>query len=142
VTITETEFKLSPATITVPLNTPVSFTVKNAGTIPHNFQVELPSQNFDKKLFDTDLNPGETKTASFTFTTAGPWQMYCPVDNHEGMGMSGTVMVMAAQAAPASGASPSTLPVTGGDIPFAVPLAAGLSLLVVGLGLSLRRHAA
>ncbi len=97
VKITETEFKLDPATIMVPANTPVQFTVTNAGTIEHNLQFELPSQNIEKKLFDQNLKPGETKTGTFTFTAAGDWQMYCPVDSHETAGMAGTVKVVAAQ---------------------------------------------
>jgi plastocyanin len=134
ITITETEFKLDPAQVTVPLNTPVQFTVKNAGTIEHNLKFELPSANIEQNLFTQNLKPGETRTGSFTFTQAGNWEMYCPVDDHEGAGMKGTVMVMAAQGAGQS-ASPSTLPVTGvANSPVNWFLAA-LALAALGLGL-------
>ncbi len=157
VKITETEFKLNPATITVPANTPVQFTVTNSGTIAHNLKVELPAQGIQQQLFAQNLNPGETKTATFTFTTAGQWQMYCPVDAHEAAGMTGTVMVMAAQgatgaatASPASGtaasataapAAPQNLPVTGGELPVSLFVLAGLAALMVALGMQMRRSA-
>ncbi len=157
VKITETEFKLNPATITVPANTPVQVTVTNAGTIEHNLQFELPAQNIEKKLFDQNLKPGETRTATFTFTAAGEWQMYCPVDAHESAGMKGTVMVVAAQgamagatasptsramaAATATPAKPPTLPVTGGELPTGALVLVGLLSLLAGLGLRLRRPA-
>jgi plastocyanin len=81
VKIIETEFKLDPATITVPANTPIQVTVTNAGTIEHNLQFGLPAQNIEKKLFDHNLKPGETRTATFTFTATGNWEMDCPVDD-------------------------------------------------------------
>ncbi len=134
ITITETEFKLDPAQITVPLNTPVQFSVKNAGTIEHNLKFELPSANISQNLFTQNLKPGETRTGSFTFTKAGTWEMYCPVDNHEGAGMKGTVIVMAAQSA-GHGAAPSTLPVTGTATSPVNWFLAALALAALGLGL-------
>ncbi len=110
ITITETEFKLDPAQITVPLNTPVHFTVKNAGAVAHNLEFELSSASMQQALFATNLNPGETRTGTFTFTRAGSWVMFCPVDGHANAGMKGTVMVLAAQAAtqaPKTSAAPS-----------------------------------
>jgi LPXTG-motif cell wall-anchored protein len=153
VKITETEFKLEPATITVPANTPVQFTVTNAGTTEHNLSFALPAQNMQKQLFAQNLKPGETKTATFTFTAAGDWQMFCPVDAHAAAGMKGTVMVVAAQGAmasatarPAAGAtptpaSPRALPVTGGEPPTSALVVAGLVVIMAGLGLRRRRSA-
>jgi plastocyanin len=137
ITISETEFKLDPAQITVPLNTPVQFTVKNAGTVEHNLKFELPSANIEQNLFSQNLKPGETRTGSFTFTKAGSWEMYCPVDDHEGAGMKGTVMVVAAQAAAGQSqrAAPSTLPVTGAADSPANWVLAALVLAALGLGL-------
>ncbi len=146
VKITATEFKFDPAQITVPLNTPVQFTVTNAGKVEHNVKFELPSAGIEQTIFAQNLKPGETRTASFTFTKAGSWEMYCPVDDHEGAGMKGTVMVLAAQgssqgsASSSQGASPSTLPKTGGTAaPLAWALAAiGLAGLAAGLRLNRR----
>ncbi len=157
VKITETEFKLNPATITVPANTPVQVTLTNAGTVPHNLTFALPARNIRQQLFSQNLNPGETKTATYTFPAAGQWQMFCPVDAHAQSGMTGTVMVVAAQGAmasatanPASGAmasptpaqaGPRTLPRTGGELPISALVLTGVAALAAGLGLRLRRSA-
>ncbi len=157
VTITETEFKLDPASITVPVNTPVQVTVKNAGTVPHNLTFALPAQNIQHQLFAQNLNPGETRTATFTVTAAGQWTMFCPVDAHQAAGMKGTVMVVAASgamsgaatgtasqanpAATATATAPRVLPKTGGETPVGALIAMGLLVLMAGLGLRLRRSA-
>ena len=97
----------------------------------HNFKLELPAQKLEKTLFATNLQPGETRTASYTFPTAGAWEMYCPVDDHEGMGMKGAIQVL--------GAAASGMPHTG------VPTLDGFAGLLVGAclllgaGLWLRR---
>src|ERR671930_210714 len=64
----------------------VHVTVKNNGSIPHNLEFELESAKIEKTLFDTNLQPGETRTADFTFTQSGKWEMYCPVDQHRQRG--------------------------------------------------------
>ena len=66
--------------------------------VEHNLEVELESARVEKKLFDTNLKPGETRTADFTFSQAGKWEMYCPVDSHKQRGMDGSVTVAAANA--------------------------------------------
>jgi plastocyanin len=72
-TINELEFKLDPNSLNTPAGQVVHFTVKNTGTVEHNLEVELESARVEKKLFDTNLKPGETRTADFTFTQAGKW---------------------------------------------------------------------
>ncbi len=120
ITISETEFKLTPDTFTVQAGVPVQVTVTDNGQVQHNLKFELPSKNIEKTLFDTNLNPGETRTAQFTFTEAGDWEVLCPVDDHASAGMKGTVHVtaaagaaaptqatMSATTAPASSATPT-----------------------------------
>lgn len=146
ITITETEFNLDPAQVNVPLNTPLQFTVKNAGAVVHNLTFELPSANIEQTLFAQNLMPGETRTGTFTFTQAGSWEMYCPVGNHEGAGMKGTVMVVAAQGSSGPGgtataAAPSTLPTTGGSASTVTWVLATLGLVALGFGLRLARRA-
>ena len=146
ITITETEFSLDPAQVTVPLNTPVQFTVKNTGKVVHNLKFELPSASIEQTLFAQNLQPGETGTGTFTFTQAGSWEMYCPVDGHESAGMKGTVMVVAAQGSTGQGgaataAAPSTLPTTGGSASLVTWIFAALGLAAFGLGLRFARRA-
>ncbi len=136
VTITLREFTLTPAKITVRQGQPVQFTVINAGTVEHNFTVELPAQNIEKTLFAANLRPGETRTAEYTFPAAGDWEMYCPVDTHEDQGMKGEITVQAAGGAPGAAAMPKT-----GGLPDPVTgIAALLGLIAIGGGLALRHR--
>jgi uncharacterized cupredoxin-like copper-binding protein len=57
-TIREAEFRLDPSDITVTAGQVVHFTLTNSGTIEHNFTVELPDADIEKKLFDSNLKPG------------------------------------------------------------------------------------
>lgn len=131
VTITGTEFQLTPSSLSVTQGQTVHFTFTNAGKYPHNLKVELPSRHFEKTLFDTNLKPGEAREADFTFTTAGSWEIYCPVDEHEMKGMKGTIEVQAV--------GPVGMPVTGEPGTF-VPLAGLLSFLILCSGLLIRRQ--
>ncbi|HEX9988066.1 MAG TPA: cupredoxin domain-containing protein [Chloroflexia bacterium] len=105
VNITLTEFKITPDKVSVPRGEPVQFTVTNAGTVEHNFVVELEDQGIEKEPFEMNLKPGETRTAEFTFSVAGDWEMYCPVDGHKDHGMMGELEVVSA--------SPAGMPATG-----------------------------
>src|SRR5919199_2977782 len=100
VTISEMEFKFDPGSFNASAGDVVHVTVKNTGAIQHNLVFELESAKIEKKLFDTNLNPGETRTVDFTFAQAGKWDMYCPVDAHKARGMDGSVTVAAGAGAP------------------------------------------
>jgi len=117
-TINESEFKLDPNAVNATAGQVVHFTIKNAGTIEHNFTVELPSASIEKKLFDSNLKPGETRTVDFTFAQAGAWEMYCQLDKHEDLGMKGDISVAAAAAATSA---PTAAPAA--PAPAAPPLA-------------------
>jgi hypothetical protein len=76
-----TEFLIEMPT-TVPPG-PVTFSVTNAGTMEHNFEVE--GQGIEKK-FDTPLKAGETRSLRVDLP-AGTYIIYCPVDDHQKRGM-------------------------------------------------------
>jgi len=75
-----TEFSIAMPT-TVPPG-PVTFSVTNAGTMEHNFEVE--GQGLEKK-FETNLKPGETQSLRVDLP-AGTYTIYCPVDDHKARG--------------------------------------------------------
>jgi uncharacterized cupredoxin-like copper-binding protein len=80
------EVKLTEFTIEMPTTVPVgpvTFSVTNAGTMEHNFEVE--GQGIEKK-FDTNLKPGETRSLRVDLP-AGTYTIYCPVDDHQKRGM-------------------------------------------------------
>lgn len=71
VTITLTEFSITPSSLSVPLGEPVTVIVTNAGGAQHKLVVELQAQGITQRLFDTNLLPGETRQATFVFTAPG-----------------------------------------------------------------------
>jgi plastocyanin len=80
------EVKLSEFTLEMPSTvTPgqVTFSVTNAGTTEHNF--ELEGEGIEKK-FDTNLKPGETRNLQVDLP-AGTYTVYCSVDDHKERGM-------------------------------------------------------
>ncbi len=65
----------------------VVFTVKNGGSLPHDFKIN------GKKT--PDLNPGKSATLTVTFTKAGSFAYLCTVPGHAAAGMKGTFKVTA-----------------------------------------------
>jgi plastocyanin len=80
------DVKLTEFTIEMPRTiTPgqVTFSVTNAGTMEHNFEVEGEGL---EKSFETKLKPGETRNLQIDLP-AGTYAVYCPVDDHQERGM-------------------------------------------------------
>ena len=76
-----TEFAIEmPSTVTPGK---VTFSVTNAGTKEHNFEVEGEGI---EKTFDTNLKPGETRNLQVDLPT-GTYTVYCSVDDHKKRGM-------------------------------------------------------
>jgi len=97
------EVKLTEFIIEMPTTVPpgpVAFSVTNAGTMEHNFEVE--GQGFEKK-FDTNLKPGETRSLRVDLP-AGTYTVYCPLDDHQKRGMKLELKVAQQQS---DGAMPS-----------------------------------
>ncbi len=62
---------------------PTTFRVTNVGGAEHNFEVE--GQGIEEE-FKENLRPGETKEMTLDLQS-GTYEVYCPVGNHEDMGM-------------------------------------------------------
>jgi len=98
--ISETEFKLSPAAASAKAGGTI--TVKNDGTVTHALEIELPN--------------GEIRTKSIAAGSsvdvkapdkAGSYTMYCPIDNHKKMGMTGKLTVSGSSSGGGSGSGSS-----------------------------------
>ncbi len=102
VAVTLTEFKVAMARDTVKAG-PVTFRVKNAGTMTHGFWVLGGST--DKGL--GNIAAGQESSLTVTLK-AGEYEVYCPVsdNSHKLGGMKHTLVVLAA-AAPAAPAKPA-----------------------------------
>jgi uncharacterized cupredoxin-like copper-binding protein len=97
--LSEWKVELSQATIAAGS---VTFTVANAGSIPHAFEVE--GQGIEKET--EVIQPGSSATLTLTLKP-GTYDVYCPVgqDSHKHLGMETHLRVVSAQGAGAVGAS-------------------------------------
>src|SRR5258705_8982318 len=101
--LSEWKVELSEATVAAGS---VTFTVTNAGTIPHAFEVEGAGVERETEL----IQPGSTATLTLTLKP-GTYEVYCPVgeDSHKKLGMEAHLKVVGAKAEPVQ-----AIRVTGG----------------------------
>ena len=98
VVIKETEFKLSPSSVTLSKPGTYTFKAENKGSTQHSLEIEGKgvksegSEGGEAKLKQV-LNPGQSGVLTVTFQRPGTYEMYCPVDGHEQEGMKGEVVV-------------------------------------------------
>jgi nitrite reductase (NO-forming) len=87
-------FTLSQANVT---SGPVSFEVRNAGVLPHDFAVcSVPTTTLLTSCEGTKtalIPPGASATLSTTFTGPGTYEYLCTVPGHAPAGMKGTFAV-------------------------------------------------
>jgi plastocyanin len=104
------DFHFSQTTLTFPANTTISLTVKNAGSVHHNFSIKELGVNQDIET------PGDSKTVTFTTKGDATYTFYCEY-HRDSKGMKGTATIgkggAAAAGGTSGGASPSPSPVSG-----------------------------
>lgn len=108
ITIEANEFKFSPATIEVSKDRPVKLTLRNKGTVEHDWAImKIPmmgmkesgevghdmSNTADKPELHMSAMTGQTAQVEFTPTQAGTYQIACTVPGHKEAGMVGTLIV-------------------------------------------------
>jgi plastocyanin len=87
VDVSETDFALDPTDATVDESGVIEFAVTNDGETAHSLEIEADTEAVSDTIdagqstsFTAELDPGEYK-----------W--YCPIANHEDLGMVGTLTV-------------------------------------------------
>jgi uncharacterized cupredoxin-like copper-binding protein len=98
IVIKETEFKLSPSSVTLSKPGTYKFKTENKGTTQHSLGIEgkgVKSEGSEEGEAELKqaLNPGQSGVLTVTFQEPGTYEMYCPVDSHEQEGMKGEVVV-------------------------------------------------
>ena len=95
--LSEWKVELSEATIAAG---PVTFTISNAGSIPHAFEVEGEGIERETKV----IQPGATATLALTLKP-GTYEVYCPVgeDSHKKLGMETHLTVVGSNSAASAG---------------------------------------
>ena len=88
ISITETDFKIAPASVEVDEAGVVEFKVENAGEAPHALEVE--SDELEEET--EEIPPGESATLTVELEE-GTYELYCPVGDHADRGMTGELTV-------------------------------------------------
>src|SRR5215208_57587 len=98
IVIKETEFKLSPSTVTLSKPGTYAFKAENKGSAEHSLEIDgkdvksKGGEVGEAKLEQT-LNPGQSGLLTVSFQEPGTYEMYCPVIGHKLAGMKGEVVV-------------------------------------------------
>ena len=98
VVIKESEFKLSPSTVTLSKPGTYAFKTENKGSSQHSLEIEgkgVKSEGGEagEAKLEQDLSSGQSSVLTVTFQKPGTYEMYCPVDGHKLAGMKGEVVV-------------------------------------------------
>ena len=88
VEIEASSYVYAPAEVSVGTGT-VRFVVHNASDIVHGFEVE--GHGMEEEI--AEIQPGGTDSLTVTLEEPGTYEIYCPVDDHEQRGMTGTLTV-------------------------------------------------
>jgi uncharacterized cupredoxin-like copper-binding protein len=102
-TLSEKEFKITPASPGVAHTGTITITVKNTGTITHALSVQTPSG----VVSTGKIAPGASTTLKVNAAKAGHYTFFCPIDGHRASGMQG-VLVVGSSSSSTSGAAPAT----------------------------------
>jgi len=99
VAIKESEYKLSPSSVTLSKPGTYAFKAENNGSTQHSLTIEGEGVKSEgggeagEVELEQDLSPGQSGVLRVTFQKSGTYEMYCPVDGHEQEGMKGEVVV-------------------------------------------------
>jgi plastocyanin len=84
VQVTLTEYAITPATISVPVDG--KLTVTNSGTMVHNFTVSAT-------VHTKDLQAGESATLDLKGMKAGTYAVFCAISGHQQLGMQASLVI-------------------------------------------------
>ena len=91
INVRETEMRIDPKDATIDKPGVVEFKVKNAGQVTHALEIEGPAGEVETE----EIPAGKSATLRANLNKPGKYKWYCPVGDHEGQGMTGTVTVKA-----------------------------------------------
>lgn len=91
VKLSESEYKIDPADVSVDKEGVVEFKVANDGSITHALEVE----GGDIEEETEDIAPGDSATLKVDLSK-GVYELYCPIDSHREQGMTGELRVAGA----------------------------------------------
>ena len=83
------DFTITPAKVTLPKAGAYTVVIWNEGSQLHNLEI----QGNGLEVKGKEINFGKKSSFKVTLKKAGTYDMYCPVDSHRSLGMSGTITV-------------------------------------------------
>jgi uncharacterized cupredoxin-like copper-binding protein len=89
VTVILKDFTITPEAITLPKTGSYTFELHNEGAQLHSLKIVGNGLTARGK----DINFGKNSSFTVDFKKAGSYDMYCPVDSHKDLGMTGTITV-------------------------------------------------
>ena len=131
--ISMSDFKFDKPVYTVTAGEKVVFSLPNVGERPHDILISGNGVNFEPLPGTATVAPKAEGKGEFTFTTAGDYEMWCPVGNHKAQGMVATFKVLPLG---------QTLPRSGEPADYTGNIGAGIGLALVAAGLFFRRRTA
>jgi uncharacterized cupredoxin-like copper-binding protein len=98
IVIKESEFELSPSSVTLSKPGTYAFKAENKGSAEHNLEIDGEGVKgkggeVGEARLEQTLNPGQSGVLTVTFQEPGTYEMYCPVIGHRLAGMKGEVVV-------------------------------------------------
>jgi uncharacterized cupredoxin-like copper-binding protein len=98
IVVKESEFKLSPSTVTLSKPGTYAFKAENKGSAEHSLEIDgkgVKSKGGEvgEAKLKLNLKPGQSGVLTVTFQEPGTYEMYCPVIGHRLAGMKGEVVV-------------------------------------------------
>jgi uncharacterized cupredoxin-like copper-binding protein len=108
--VRETEYKLTPANVTLPKSGKHTVLAINAGKITHAIEVEGGGAG-GADVKSSSIAPGQSATIAVDLKAGKTYSWYCPIDGHKGLGMKGTIKVAGSSAS--ASAAPKTTTSSG-----------------------------
>jgi uncharacterized cupredoxin-like copper-binding protein len=98
IVIKESEFELSPSSVTLSKPGTYAFKAENKGSAEHNLEIDGEGVKgkggeVGEATLEQNLAPGQSGVLTVTFQEPGTYEMYCPVIGHRLAGMKGEVVV-------------------------------------------------
>jgi uncharacterized cupredoxin-like copper-binding protein len=102
------EFMFTPTEWTVAAGEEITVNLENTGSVEHEFVILRPGVTVESEAdlpeteeelladfvyWEDEVEPGDTKTVTFTAPAAGTYQVLCAIEDHFDAGMTGTLTV-------------------------------------------------
>lgn len=95
VTLVATDYRFSPSTVHAVAGQSLEITIVNHGTHTHGLRLAL---SYGEVPFSKNVPPGRTISEVFNnLGEPGTYRFYCPVEDHQQRGMTGTITVAPAR---------------------------------------------